>query len=400
MRVLFVHECFGALAGAEANLAATAASLKQRGHAVGMLHGPPTGRGDAVWRELFYQRFPLGAEDNAPRVEAALGEFEPDVVYIHKMANLEALEALLAGGTPLVRMVHDHDLYCMRSYRYNVFSREICTRPFSPYCVVPCGAFVARNGDDGSPLRWVSYSAKKREIQINQQFHRLVVATSYMKEQLLINGFDPAKIEIHAPVPRGAKDDSPATFSDRNLLLFAGQIIRGKGVDVLLESLALVREPFECAIFGDGNHREHCEQLSRKRGLAGRVHFRGYVPQDELRQHYREASVMVLSSVWPEPFGAVGLEGMRHGLPVVAFDAGGIKEWLLDGQNGFLVPWMDCAKFATRVDLLLRDKPLARQMGERGRQLVTEHCDFGKYISGLEEMFGRVITGSPQLVNA
>src|SRR6185295_5739782 len=102
-------------------------------------------------------------------------------------------------------------------------------------------------------------------------------------------------------------------------------------------------------------------------------------------------SVAVVSSVWPEPFGAVGLEAMRFGLPVVAFDAGGISEWLVNGHNGFLVPWMDRAAFAARVEELLGDKALARQMGERGRQLVAEQYEFSKYINGLENLFVRAI---------
>src|SRR5206468_9555238 len=67
--------------------------------------------------------------------------------------------------------------------------------------------------------------------------------------------------------------------------------------------------------------------------------------------YFRECSLVVMSSVWPEPFGMAGIEAMRYGLPVVAFDAGGIREWLLDGHNGYLVPWMDRATYAARVEI-------------------------------------------------
>src|SRR4030095_12504297 len=99
--------------------------------------------------------------------------------------------------------------------------------------------------------------------------------------------------------------------------------------------------PFECLILGDGNHRSYCESLTKQLGLSDRVKFKGFVPQDELKSYYRECTVVALSSVWPEPIATVGLEVMRHGLPVVAFDVGGVSEWLVDGCNGFLVPWMD-----------------------------------------------------------
>ena len=81
---------------------------------------------------------------------------------------------------------------------------------------------------------------------------------------------------------------------------------------------------------------------------------------------------------------------MRCGLPVVAFDAGGIREWLLDVWNGFLVPWMDRDRYAAGIEELLRDKGLARKMGEHGRQWVGERFGFPRYINGLENLFARV----------
>jgi glycosyltransferase involved in cell wall biosynthesis len=248
---------------------------------------------------------------------------------------------------------------------------------------------VARASGTGFPLRWVSYSAKRREIELNKGFYRMVVATSYMRDELLRNGFAYDHIEVHAPVPRLARFADSPSFSSHNLIVFSGQIIRGKGVDVLLESLARVKAPFECVIVGDGSQRAECERLSRRLGLEDRVHFEGFVPQARIAEHYRDASLAVMSSLWPEPFGAVGLEAMRCGLPVVAFDAGGISEWLLDGVNGFLVPWMDRDAFAARVESLLVDKALARKLGENGRQLADERFNLESYIDGLEDLFSR-----------
>src|SRR5258706_10877884 len=262
------------------------------------------------------------------------------------------------------------------------------------------GAFVTGSQAGMFPVRGATHAAKVREIELNKKFHRLVVATQFMKEELLRNGFTPEQIEIHPPVPLRGGFPLQSSFSDRNLIIYAGQVTRGKGVDVLIESLAHVHEPFECFIFGDGNHRAFCEKLSRKLDLAQRVHFKGYVPPDELKTYYRECSVAVVSSVWPEPFGAVGLEAMRHGLPVVAFDAGGIKEWLIDGKNGFLVPWMNRVAFARRVAQLLHDKPLARKLGGQGRQMVTDRFEFSKYIDGLENLFTRAADKARQPVIA
>jgi len=391
MKILYVHERFGALAGAEANAHITATELGKRGHTIGILHGPSTGKNEPAWQTTFPFRTALGERDNSTVVKNALADFLPDAVYVHKMADLSVIQTLVENGTPLLRMVHDHDIYCMRSYKYNFFTRKICTRAASPCCIFPCLASVVKNSGGGFPLKWVSYSEKKREIALNRRFDRMVVVTTYMRDELLKNGFDVKRIEIHAPVPRMGDPNLRSTFSDRNLIIYAGQIIRGKGVDVLLEALALVKTKFECVILGDGNHKAFCEELTKKLGLADRVTFKGFIPQEELKGYYRECSVVALSSLWPEPIATIGLEVMRYALPVVAFDAGGIKDWLIDGENGFLVPWMARAKFAARIDQLLNDKSLAKKLGEAGLKLVSERFDFETYIGDLEKMFARVI---------
>jgi glycosyltransferase involved in cell wall biosynthesis len=388
MRLLYVHERIGAQGGAEVNILLTARELIRRGHTVALAHGGSEGS-DAEWNNLFVERTSMGTPARAEALDQALTQFQPDVVYLNKFSDPEVLGTLERCGRPVIRVVHDHDLYCMRSYKYHYFSRRICTRSASPYCVFPCGASLGRATGTGFPVRWVSYGAKLREIAINKKFYRMLVATDYMRDELLRNGFAFDRIEIHPPVPHPTRSLETPSFSGRNLIVYAGQIIRGKGVDVLLESLARVTSPFECMILGDGSHRATCERLSKKLGLDGRVHFKGHVQQSRVVDFYRDASLAVMSSVWPEPFGATGMEAMRCGLPVVAFDAGGIREWLLEGVNGFLVPWMDRDAFAKKVDTLLLDKELGRRMGQSGREMVDERFNFEAYIDRLEGLFSR-----------
>jgi glycosyltransferase involved in cell wall biosynthesis len=389
LNILYIHQCYGPLAGAEANVLITATELSKRGHRVAILHGPSSGKASEAWDKVFVARMEATGGDF---VNTAIRSFKPDAIFMHKTSDLTLIAGVLDSGVPVVRMVHDHDIYCLRGYKYNYWTRKICTRAASWRCVFPCLGCVVRNSDGGAlPIKLVSYVDKHREIALNHRCDRMVVVTTYMRDELLKNGFDAQRIRIHGPVPREGEKGLRSSFSDRNLILYAGQIIRGKGVDVLLEALAKVQSPFECVILGDGNHKAYCEKLSRRLGLADRVTFKGFIPQDELKAYYRECSVVALSSVWPEPIATIGLEVMRYALPVVAFDAGGIKDWLHDGHNGFLVPWMDTDTFANRVDLLLKDKATARTMGENGLQLVSEQYEFEGYISDLENLFSEVI---------
>src|SRR4051794_34349563 len=79
MKLLYVHDRFGSLAGAEANALITATEFKARGHTLGILHGTTTKKGESAWTETFPWRFPL-CEANRNAVEEALSHFQPDVV--------------------------------------------------------------------------------------------------------------------------------------------------------------------------------------------------------------------------------------------------------------------------------------------------------------------------------
>ena len=75
MKILYVHERFGALAGAEANAHITATELGRRGHELGILHGPSTGKNEAGWQTTFPNRFPLTGGSTAEAPRAALQKF-------------------------------------------------------------------------------------------------------------------------------------------------------------------------------------------------------------------------------------------------------------------------------------------------------------------------------------
>ena len=393
MRLLFVHQNFGAFGGAETNIQITADELVLRGHEVALMHAAETGRSTESWERTFPRRFRMLADTRRDAVASALDSFGPEVIYLHSLPDAEVLEMLLHSSVPVIRMVHDHSLYCLRSYKYNPLTRAICHRPASLYCAFPCMAPIGRNRKNAFPLKWNHFASHREELELSKRCERIIVYSEYSKAELVNNGFDPEAIHIHVPMRCGS-DVPTSSFSERNLILFAGQIIRGKGVDLLLKALAKLTAPFECLILGDGNHRPYCQRLCTRLHLADRVQFRGFVPADELQKFYADASVFVMPSVWPEPFGMAGPEAMRYGLPVVAFDSGGIKEWLFHGENGFLAPWMDTQAFASHIETLLRNKYLARQLGCNGRERVNHVYSASRQVDRLEQIFIHAARGS------
>jgi len=396
-KILLVHETFGRLAGAEQNILVTAPRLRED-FALACLYWKRSGKDEAAFEALFPETVSVdfGGPAGAVRSEVAqaIARLNPDLIYVHKCVAIPVLDALVSSGLPVVRMEHDHDIYCMRSYKYFPWNRRICVKKAGPCCLFPCLASIRRDRSRGPfGIQWISYQRQMRCIELSRRFAAQFVVTHYMRDELIRQGFPPERVMIFPPIPAPAAAVFSSSFSERNLIVFAGQIIRGKGLDVLLRALALCRAPFELAVLGSGSHKAYCEDLTRELKLQDRVRFHGFVPFDKMSEIYREATLVAVPSVWPEPIATIGLEVLRYGLPVVGFDAGGISDWLKDGETGFLIPWMDIPAMASRIDELLTDKNKARRLGAQGREFVNREYAFDPYISRMMRVLHALIDG-------
>ena len=126
-------------------------------------------------------------------------------------------------------------------------------------------------------------------------------------------------------------------------LLFAGRMEAMKGGMVLLDALPQIVHASGCPVHltfaGDGIERSSWE--ARARALTAEtpglvIDFTGWVPAEQIRALLLETDLLVLPSVWPEPFGSIGPEAAGHGVPAAAFDVGGVSQWLRDGVTGHL----------------------------------------------------------------
>lgn len=387
-KILFIHEKFGRMAGAEQHIIVAAPHLKEV-FDLYMLYWTRTGKDENLIGQWFEKTFQtdFDAPEDVIRasLKAVIDEVRPDVIYMHKCLSAPLIETLLEQNIPVVRMVHDHEVYCMRTYKYFPWSRKICTKKAGPCCVFPCLASVKRDRSKGEfGVTYVSYANQQRLIQADQKITGSFVVTTFMRDELIRQGYPADRIFIFPPIPKKLTSDAPLpAFSDENILVFAGQIIRGKGLDCLIKALAKVKTPFKLIVLGDGSHKAYCQQLTATLGLQDKIDFRGFVPHEVLQEYYRQATAAIVPSVWPEPIATWGLEVMRYGLPVIGFDAGGISDWLKDGHTGYLIPWMDLDAMATKIDYLLTHKDEARRLGENAKKFIQQHYNFDDYIDRL-----------------
>jgi glycosyltransferase involved in cell wall biosynthesis len=364
MRILHVNERAGFYGGVERILFDMAEGLAAAGHPQALLHADPAPQPDFLKPFEASARLPEGAQ-------SSIGRFAPDAVLIHKLEDPRTL-AGLAARLPAVRMIHDHDLVCLRRHKYFPLDTRVCELPAGVACWTHL--CVLQRGAPGGllPLRLVPVGARRRAIAAHRQVRRFVVGSRWMRDELAMNGIDPARVEILPPVPRalaGTRILPPSVVPE---VLFVGQVIRGKGVDLLLRALAQLGRPWHATVVGTGNHLDECRALALRLGIAQRVDFAGWIDHERLESYYARAAVAAVPSRWPEPFGMVGIEAMARGRPVVGFAVGGIPDWLEDGVNGLLAPQADVATLSAHLERLLANPSLARRLGEQAARLVQE----------------------------
>jgi glycosyltransferase involved in cell wall biosynthesis len=119
-----------------------------------------------------------------------------------------------------------------------------------------------------------------------------------------------------------------------------GRLTEIKGGHYLIPAIALAAKtlgrPLTLSVAGDGPEREILLELARKCGVG--AEFWGWLDSERRRDVIRHSDLLAVPSLWPEPFGMVGLEAACHGLPAVAFRVGGIPDWLHSGETGELAP--------------------------------------------------------------
>lgn len=369
MRILIANDALAGAGGVETYLAAIVPALQAAGHEVGVLHESPvteTGRQriapEGTWR--------AGVRDEG--LDGALARvrgFAPDVCFSHNMRAL-SVDARLLAEWPLVKMMHGHFGTCVSGQKAFGFPRVVaCTRTFGPACLA---CYLPRRCGRTNPFVMArEYRWGLEQRSLFDRYRAIVVASRFMRDEYLRAGVAPAgvhAIPLFAP-PHTA--GTPVEDGARPIdIVFVGRMTPLKGPGLLVEAAghasARLGRALTVVFAGDGPERERLRAHAAARGLDAR--FPGWVTPRERDALLRQAATIAVPSRWPEPFGLVGLEGGVFGTPAVAFDAGGIGDWLVDGENGRLIdPARGPAGFGDAIADILASPALHRKLANGAR---------------------------------
>jgi glycosyltransferase involved in cell wall biosynthesis len=237
-----------------------------------------------------------------------------DVVHLHNIVNPWLLEE--AARWPALATVQDHRPFCPGQGKLDGQGQR-CELPFAESICRPC------LGDSAYAERMVGLTERRRSALA--ALRAVVVLSRYMERELGAVGVAPERVAVVPPFVEleALAGDAPQV---EPCVLFVGRLVGSKGVDDALGAHAASGTSLPLIFAGTGSQRQRLERQG--------AHVTGWVDRATLGAHYRAARALLLPSRWQEPFGIVGLEALSLGVPVVAYDSGGIAEWHPGAAHG------------------------------------------------------------------
>jgi glycosyltransferase involved in cell wall biosynthesis len=189
-----------------------------------------------------------------------------------------------------------------------------------------------------------------------------------------------------------------AARNEGTALGYLGRLERGKGLSILLDALprvsAVLGRPLTLRIAGAGSGRAKVGSRAHAVTSANpdiRIVFDEWLPDDRHDEFFAAIDLLVIPSVWPEPFSLVGLEAGAHGVPTAGFEVGGIPDWLIDGTNGHLAkgPRPTKDRLAEAIVACLSDIDHYARLRQGAHEIATAFSP-GAHINSLLRLFQNV----------
>ncbi|MEM4488760.1 MAG: glycosyltransferase [Desulfurococcaceae archaeon] len=296
-----------------------------------------------------------------------------DLVHAH-FAYPEGLVGYLAAvkvGKPLIITVHGYDILTEPSIGYGV-------RLSKRY------DFLVRKVLNAADAVICNSRALYREVRR--------IMKSKDKVHLIFNGVDLERFNPNIdPLEARRRLGLPLDC----FLVFTVRPHAPKyGIEYMIRAVPYVvsrREDVLFVVGGEGPQRRYHEELAKELGVADRIIFTGAIPQALLHLYYAACDVVIVPSL-QEAWGLVVTEALASGKPVIGSSVGGIKDQIIDGFNGFLVPPRDSQAIAERILYFIDNPSEARRMGMNGRRLAEESFNIEKRICKIIQLYERVLS--------
>lgn len=215
-------------------------------------------------------------------------------------------------------------------------------------------------------------------------------------------GFDPNEFY---PMDKRLARMTLGLNPDEKIILQLGRMVPRKGVDTVIEGLAVMREqstikPRLLIVGGESDTPDpaltpeigRLQKLAKEKGVSDLVTFTGRKNRDQLKYYYNAADIFV-SVPWYEPFGITPLESMACGTPVIGSRVGGIKFSVVDGKTGYLVPPSDAQALGDAFVRFFEQEENHERLKENAIKRVNTFFTWGTVAQNMATLYERVLSG-------
>ena len=266
-----------------------------------------------------------------------LAREKPDIIHIHNVQNVGIYKASLDYGSTIIT-AHDFRTVCPASMFFYRKTQEICSRKRG------LGCFVTTLKKSCVTLRpqYASYYFHRTGwmTKKSKQLSRVIAPSSGAKERLVKSGFESEQISVLPYFCPVEPVEHPRPIPEIPTITFIGRIAPNKGQEYFLQALGMLPEYVHGMMVGsidDDIERGIFEYAEQKGCKRERLKIHRWASKEGIKKILDSTTVFIFPSLWSETLGIVGLEAMARGVPVVASDVGGVREWLYDRRNGILV---------------------------------------------------------------
>ncbi|HEY4439911.1 MAG TPA: glycosyltransferase family 4 protein [Candidatus Elarobacter sp.] len=261
-------------------------------------------------------------------VAEALRELRPQTVITASVFDCAVLDAVRAAPARWLVRVHDHRPFCPTGDRvYPQFSAP-CSAAMGHQCRLATLLRGCVRGPRVSSLRAIAARERVRDRIAGAD--GVLVSSEHMRATCTLNGIDGTRVAITPPpLPDAAFADPIAPPPATPTLLFAARPTARKGLASLIRALGrIARDDRPRLVVAGLTAGADPAALEAARAHNVEIEWRGMLDQRALRDAIDAASAVAVPSLWPEPFGLVGIEAQARGRPAVAYRVGGIPEWI------------------------------------------------------------------------
>lgn len=331
----------------------------------------------------------LWAWDAQRELRAILKAERPDVAHFHNSFPLISPAAYYVCqefGVPVVQTLHNTRLLCPggSSYRAGEICEE-CLRKTVPWPGVLHSCY--RGSLAQSAVVAGMLSVHKLLGTWQTKVDAYIVSTKFFRKKFVDAGLPPDRVFWK---PHFLDGDPGVKPRQSDYALFAGRLVREKGIGTLLGAWKLLRARIPLRIAGDGPERKAFEAAAKHAGMSD-IYFDGWLSPERLRSVMTQAAFLIFPSQSSETFGLPIIEAFASGIPVIASRLGATTEIIEGGKTGLHFNPGDAADLASRVEWMWTHQKEAEVMGRAARTEYAEKYTAERSYELLMNIYGAVL---------